>query len=163
MKQIGVFLLILVLSSCNQKRSQEIELLQLRIDSLKQQLAESYKPGLGEFMGNIQAHHIKLWYAGTNSNWALAEFETHEIIETVDDIKKFETEHEESQLISMIEPALDSVNVAIKKRDGELFKARYTTLTRTCNECHMAAKFGFNVVKIPDMQPFGNQVFSLKK
>ena len=35
-------------------------------------------PGFEEFMSNIQAHHAKLWFAGQNHNWKLADFEIHE-------------------------------------------------------------------------------------
>jgi len=49
----------------------------------------SYKPGFGEFMGGIQVHHEKLWFAGTNQNWKLAGFEIHEIKESMDDIRKY--------------------------------------------------------------------------
>lgn len=62
----------------------------------------------GEFMSSVQAHHIKLWFAGTNKNWPLAYFEIKEIMELVDDIQKFETDREETKLIVIIKPALNS-------------------------------------------------------
>lgn len=51
--------------------------LQNRIDSLEAILADTYKPGFGDFMSSIQVHHNKLWFAGQNQNWKLADFEVH--------------------------------------------------------------------------------------
>jgi len=162
MKQILLILIIVELLGCRQstKNSQNLE---NRIDSLEQKLANSYKPGFGEFMSGIQAHHSKLWFAGQNQNWKLADFEIHEIIEAIEDIKKYETDRKESQLIGMINPAIDSINQAIKKENPALFKSSFTYLTNTCNSCHRAASFEFNVVKIPDSLPFSNQDFKVNE
>lgn len=160
MKQIPVIILILTFGiiGCHQQ-SDNTQYLHKRIDSLEHKLSEAYKPGFGEFMSNIQAHHAKLWFAGQNQNWKLADFELHEIMENVEDIQKYETERKESQMIIMINPALDSVNRAIQKKKIELFKSSYILLTNTCNNCHHAANFEFNVIKIPDVQTFSNQDF----
>jgi hypothetical protein len=157
-----LFLIILTFGffSCNQ-RAGNTQVLQNRIDSLEKKLAATYKPGFGEFMSGIQAHHSKLWFAGQNENWKLADFEVHEIMEAIEDIQKFQTERKESQLTGMISPALDSINNAIKQKNPALFKSSYILLTNTCNNCHRASEFDFNVVKIPDNQPFSNQDFKV--
>ena len=150
------------LLACNQQ-TDNTQVLQNRIDSLEQKLADTYKPGFGEFMSGIQAHHSKLWFAGQNENWKLADFEVHEIMEAIEDIQKFQTERKESQMIEMINPALDSINNAIQQKNSKLFKSSYTLLTNTCNNCHRATNFEFNVVKIPETQPFSNQDFKISK
>ena len=114
-------------------------------------------------MSGIQAHHSKLWFAGQNQNWKLADFEIHEIMEAIEDIQKYETERKESQMVGMINPAIDSVNNAIIQKNPALFKSSYTMLTNTCNNCHHAVDFEFNVVKIPDAQPFSNQDFKVNE
>ena len=111
-------------------------------------------------MSNIQAHHIKLWFAGQNKNWDLADFEIHEIIEGFEDVQKYQAEREESQLIGQILPVLGSVNAAIEQKNTEAFKSAFILLTNTCNKCHRETNFNFNVVKIPDAQPFSNQDFN---
>lgn len=98
MKKI-IFLLIAVLSGCNPQAGQ-IKVLQKRVDSLNAKLADTYKPGFGEFMSSIQIHHNKLWFAGQNKNWKLADFEVHEIMESVEAIQKYQTERKESQMLS---------------------------------------------------------------
>ena len=153
-----LFILLSVLIACNNDNRQIITF-QKQIDSLKSALADTYKPGFGEFMSNIQVHHNKLWYAGIHQNWKLADFEIHEIMESVDDIRKYQKERVESKSIEMITPVLDSVNASIKAMNTETFKANYMTLTQTCNNCHQATDFGFNVVTIPTSPPFSNQSF----
>lgn len=129
-------------------------------DSLKQLLNNTYKPGFGEFMSGIQVHHAKLWFAGINNNWALADFEIHEIMEAIEGIKTYQQERPESKELGMIEPALDSVNTAIENKNPEQFKSSYALLTNTCNNCHKAVHFEFNVVTIPKAEPVVNQDFS---
>jgi len=161
MKQTMSILLLFIFASCQQTNNNA--LLQNRIDSLEQKLSETYKPGFGEFMSLIQVHHAKLWFAAQNQNWKLADFEVHEIMESFDDIKTFETDRPESQKIDMLKPALDSINYAISKQDVALFKSSFIFLTNTCNSCHREVNFEFNVVKIPDTPPFSNQSFEVKK
>lgn len=162
MKMRILLLLIPVLGfiSCNHQ-GENTKALQIRMDSLEKGLADTYKPGFGEFMSNIQAHHARLWFAGQNENWDLADFEVHEIIEAVEDIQKFQSERKESKMIEMINAPLDSINKAIQLKSPVLFKNSYLLLTNTCNNCHHATNFEFNVVKIPDNQPFSNQDFRL--
>jgi hypothetical protein len=53
------FILIIVCatSSCQQSKQNA---LQQKVDSLEKKLANTYKPGFGEFMSSIQVHHAKL-------------------------------------------------------------------------------------------------------
>jgi len=155
-------IIVAIFVACNQKSNNEA-MLQKRIDSLEQRLSESYKPGFGEFMYGIQVHHAKLWFAGVNENWRLADFEIHEIIELTEDIQKYQAERKESKMISMLNPVLDSVNAAIGQKNLSNFKSSYLVLTNTCNNCHKAVNYEFNVVKIPDSPPLSNQVFKIQE
>jgi hypothetical protein len=162
MKKTILFLAIIILFACNHS-SDKIQQLQNQVDSLQQKLNHSYKPGLGEFMSSIQVHHAKLWFAGQNKNWKLADFEVHEIMESLDDIKQYETERKESKMIPMLDPAIDSINKAISEKNTGSFNKAFINLTNTCNNCHRANNFEFNVVKIPESVPFLNQDFSAGK
>jgi hypothetical protein len=162
MKQIVIILLTLGFFACNE-HTDNTQVLQNRIDSLETKLADSYKPGFGEFMTGIQAHHSKLWFAAQNENWKLADFEVHEIIEAIEDIQKYQTERKESKMIGMIDPALDSVTKAIDQKNSAMFKSSYILLTNTCNNCHRETDFEFNIVKIPTNQPFSNQEFKVNE
>jgi hypothetical protein len=160
MKKLFLLLLLSGMLACNQQKKNG-SISEKRIDSLEKKLSVTYKPGFGEFMSGIQSHHAKLWFAGINQNWKLADFEIHEIMENISAIQKYQTERPESEKIGMINPALDSVNLAIKNKDLVLFKSNYSILTNTCNNCHRATNFEFNVVKIPDLQTFSNQDFKV--
>jgi hypothetical protein len=81
----------------------------------------------------------------------------------VEDIQKYQASRKESKMVVMLKPALDSVALAVKKQDLGLFKNSFSLLTNTCNNCHRAAGFEFNVVKIPDARMFSNQDFSVQK
>jgi hypothetical protein len=158
MKPIFILFIVCIIASCKQPGDSSAAL-QAKVDSLENKLKNTYKPGFGEFMSSIQIHHAKLWFAGKNQNWELADFEMHEIDEAIDDIKTFQTEREESKQVDMLKPALDAVNDAIQKKDSILFNSSYLLLTNTCNNCHKAVNFSFNVVKVPDAPPFSNQAF----
>lgn len=162
MKRFSFLLIFAMIFACNSP-THRVTQLQNQVDSLEQKLKGSYRPGFGEFMSNIQEHHSKLWFAGQNQNWKLADFEIHEIMEAVDDIQKYETDRPESKLIKMIEPAIDSINRAIGQKDQAQFKRSFTFLTNTCNACHKAANFEFNVVEIPESLPFSNQDFKVNE
>jgi hypothetical protein len=161
MKPLLFLYSLLIMISCNQKTNNSQ--LQSRIDSLEKKLATGYRPGLGEFMSGIQVHHAKLWFAGQNQNWELADFEIHEIMEALDDIQNVNTDRPEVKSIKMINPPLDNLNKAVQNHDITSFKTNFVLLTATCNSCHQATEHGFNVIKIPDTPPFSNQEFSLKK
>ncbi len=148
-----------ILCACNNQQ-QTIQSLQLQIDSLQKHIHNSYKPGFGEFMSSIQVHHEKLWFAGINQNWKLADFEITEIKESLEDIQIYCTDRPETKSISMIDSPLDSINHAIEQKDLPSFKNSFITLTNTCNNCHRATEHGFNIIRIPTTPPFSNQEFS---
>lgn len=157
-KIIFLLLITFVFFSCTEN-SQQYSEIQSQMVEIQKKLSDSYKPGFGEFMSNIQVHHAKLWFTGINQNWELADFEIHEIKESLEDIQKYQSEREEAKAIPIIYPPLDSIQSSIDKKNLNSFKSSFTTLTNTCNSCHEAVKFGFNKVKIPDSPPFSNQEF----
>jgi archaellum component FlaC len=135
------------------------------IDSLAaqvQELKEMYRPGLGEIMGGIQTHHAKLWFAGINSNWKLADYEIKEIKERLAEAAGIETNRPEVKDIPMMYPAIDSVANAIKEQNIQTFKAGFQSLTNACNNCHRAINFQFNVITVPTAPPVTNQDFKAK-
>jgi len=152
------------LIACNQSGNNQQ--LQAKIDSLQVKLNDTYKPGLGEFMTGIQEHHAKLWFAGVNKNWQLADFEVHEIGETLDDVKKYCTDRPETKSLGIIDPAVNIIKAAISKQDMDKFKSGFIELTSDCNTCHRDNQHGFNIITIPTSPPVTNQDFkpaNLKK
>jgi hypothetical protein len=112
-------------------------------------------------MSSIQVHHEKLWFAGTAQYWRLADFEIHEMMEAVDDIKKYAADRPETKYIVMLQPAIDSLDRSIQQKKGPMFTKSFMLLTNTCNNCHTEVNYNFNKVKIPETPPFSNQVFKI--
>lgn len=133
--------------------------LRSKSDSMQKREEHAYQPGLGEFMSSIQVHHAKLWFAGINRNWPLADFEIHEIREAIDDIREYNQDRPEIGQLSMIEPVIDTVLRSIQLKDEKFFRQTFTSLTATCNGCHQVTQHGFNVVVIPTQPPYSNQDF----
>lgn len=162
MKILTWLVLSLLFYSCNNSTNNN-EVLHKQIDSLQTKIANTYKPGFGEFMSEIQVHHEKLWFAGENQNWQLADFEINEIKESLADIREYCSDRPETKDLQMIDTPIDSINIAIQQKNNKLFKKDFVLLTATCNSCHQATNHGFNVIKLPDTPPFSNQVFKLEK
>jgi hypothetical protein len=144
--------------SCNQK-TDHIAILENQIDSMNKRIDSLYAPGLGEFMVSIQLHHGKLWFAGKNGNWELANFELGEIQEALDDINHYNKDRPEIRELPMIYSPLDSLKSAVTNKDATAFNRGFILLTNTCNNCHQVTKHGFNKIKIPETPPVSNQVF----
>ncbi len=159
MRQVLLILIVFSFFSCNNS-SESNKVLLNRIEALENKLADAYKPGFGDFMGTLQNHHAKLWFAGENENWKLADFEIHEIEETMEDLMNYQSDREESKMIEILNPAIESIEDAIEKKDPELFKRSYILLTNACNKCHQATGYEFNRVKVPEISNFSNQDFS---
>ncbi len=153
-------ILFTFLASCGTNDSAA---LQAKIDSLSNKVNQSYRPGLGEFMMGVQVHHAKIWFAGKSQNWDLADFEVGEIKETLNDVKQYCTDRPEIKSLPIIYPALDSLANAVKAKNPQQFEKNFIFLTRSCNDCHLTTHHGFNVIKIPDVPPITNQVYTPKK
>ena len=158
MKIIIPITFIVFLVACNQKQDRMASL-EHQIDSLGKRIDSAFAPGLGEFMVSIQLHHAKLWFAGKNGNWELANFELGEIREDLDGIQRHNKDRPEVRDLAMIFSPLDSVQSAIGQKDQVAFNRGFIFLTNTCNNCHQVTKHGFNKIKIPDSPPVTNQVF----
>jgi len=142
----------------NAKEETSLKMLQNKVDSLNL-FVQKMKPGLGELMTNIQLHHEKLWFAGTGLNWKLADFEIGEIKETVDQAKEIETDRPETKSLTMLSEPINAINHDIEKQDINQFKKDYGILTQTCNTCHTANHFEFNVITIPSAPTVSDQDF----
>ena len=84
LKTLFIPAILFLLAGCNDNSDTallkaKVEVLQAQNDSLKKEV-EAIKPGLGDLMLMIQVHHNKLWFAGKENNWPLAQFEHDEMI-----------------------------------------------------------------------------------
>ena len=158
MKYTLFLVLIISVTACSPK-ADRLTTMENKIDSLNKRIDSAYSPGLGEFMVSIQLHHAKLWFAGKNGNWALADFEVGEIQEDLNNIERYNKDRPEVKELPMISSPLDSISKAISNQNAAAFNRGFIFLTNTCNNCHQVTKHGFNIIKIPDLPPVTNQVF----
>ena len=125
----------------------------------------TYTPGLGEIMSLNQMRHAKLWFAGENANWPLAQYELDELQEGLADAAAFHPIHKDAELpipamITMLmSPPIKRLEAVVQAHDREHFAAAFDSLTAGCNGCHQATKFGFNIVVRPTVNPYTNQDF----
>jgi hypothetical protein len=164
MKRLSLLLLSLALPfslmvGCEQSGSEKADL-RARVDSLQNKLNSAYVPGTGEIMnGIVQPHHLKLWLAGQNKNWELAEYERHQLQGGFKRIQIYHKGKPEAAAVAMIFPAMDAIEKAIREKDANAFKSNFALLTNNCNTCHQALKSGFNIIVVPDAKSLGNQRF----
>ena len=62
--------------------------------------------------------------------------------------------------MTMLKPAADDVEEAIKAKDGAKFTKAYNMLTAECNACHQATGFGFIKMRDPTLSPIETSPFS---
>ncbi len=151
----SLLLLFFLLNGCSNNNDIKISKLKSEIDSIK----TNYRPELGEFMLDIQLHHAKIWFAGINQNWQLANYETDELKESFDDAAKIETNRIETKNFKMIYPMILKLKNDIASKNIDKFKQDFSALTNTCNDCHTVSKYAFNKIIIPTGLPVTNQNF----
>ncbi|HTI90210.1 MAG TPA: hypothetical protein VL727_06445 [Puia sp.] len=153
-----IILSAVFLAACN-RPSGELKNLQATVDSMQQQLKGVYKPGMGELMSGIQLHHAKLWFAGENKNWLLAEYNESLIHSAFKKIQLYHGDQPEAKAAFMILPAMDSISNAIREKDKHKFERSFHLMTITCNNCHAVTNHPFNVITIPIVPPVTDQRF----
>jgi len=127
---------------------------------------EDIKPGPGDIMSVIQSHHAKLYYAGSEENWDLAQYELGEIQEGLESVTKLHPHFQDvktplAQLVSsLIHPQIEEVQKAIQAKNHNHFQKSFENLTHSCNKCHQAVEHSFIVIQVPTTQTFPNQKFS---
>ena len=74
---------------------------------------------------------------------------------------EIETDRPEVKMIPMMYPAIDSIAGAIENKNMQAFKSGFRLLTTSCNNCHSANNFEFNIITIPAAPPVSNQDFKV--
>ncbi|MEP1034387.1 hypothetical protein [Ekhidna sp.] len=140
------FILVLVLVACTSKEKKEVK---------------EY-PVL-ETMGYYQRFSQKLWLAGKNQNWELADFYTHELEEVTENLIDGDVIHDNYNLSNLSEdiflPKIEKVEEAIRKKDEVLFLENYELMIGSCNLCHNTTKHNFIKIMVPNDTTIWNQDF----
>lgn len=126
-------------------------------------LPKPYTPGLGEYMLSNQIHHAKLWFAGVNKNWELADYELDEIQETLEDISKYQPNFDNKPIAKLIASyttkPIEELKAAIDQKSSQKFAKAFDGLTKSCNACHQATEHAFIQIQRPTSLLFTNQKY----
>jgi cytochrome c553 len=114
---------------------------------------DHFVPRLNDMMVATQVRHFKLWYAGLVENWPLANYELTQIRNVVADTAHLYADRGGSKMASMMTPATNDLDDAIKAKDEQKFTKAFGKLTAACNSCHEAAGFGFIKIRVPRLSP----------
>lgn len=116
-----------------------------------------------ETMGYYQRFSHKLWLAGSNANWELADFYTHELEEVTEQLIESNLIHDDYNLSnlseSMLLPKIEQVEKAIRQKDQVLFLENYELMVSSCNLCHQATQHAFIKILMPNDSTVFNQSF----
>lgn len=179
-KAFGILTTLFIFSFCIQQYEihslgkkmerlvQKVELLQgeqnnsFKINTtLEKQEEEHYE--LAVAMSRMQTYMQKLHFAGQHENWKLAQFYTHELEETMEDIikhKVMDDGKDISDLVSkMAFPNIEKLEKTIKSEDKVSFVEGYQLLLRSCNNCHIASNHEFIKIMTPKNEEAINQDF----
>jgi hypothetical protein len=119
-----------------------------------------------ETMGYYQRFSQKLWLAGKNKNWELADFYTHELEEVTERLIEGDVIHDDYNLSNLSEqmllPKIEKVEEAIRQKDEVLFLDNYKLMISSCNLCHNTTKHNFIRITIPDDSVKWNQDFAVR-
>jgi hypothetical protein len=166
MKTFILGLALIFLAGCARQQTLDTNTtaaLEVQIAQLKAAI-DDLKPGLGEIMGVIQQHHAKLYYAGSKSNWPLADYELGEIQEGLDDAVQFNPTFKGAPVASLVpaltKGSLQKVHDAIAKKDKKAFLEAYNSLSTSCSNCHKAANHPFVQIQVPSEAQFSDQKFT---
>jgi hypothetical protein len=130
--------------------------------------ATAFNPGVGELMNLIvQPRHTKLWFAGHEANWPLAEYEIKELRAALANVAKARPVFRQQPVAERVEAFLGgpfgAVEAAIKARDVAKFTEAYASVNAGCNACHTALNQAQVVIKSPEQPSYPDQDFRPQK
>jgi hypothetical protein len=130
--------------------------------------ATVFNPGVGELMNLIvQPRHTKLWFAGREANWPLAEYEIKELRAALANVAKARPVFRQQPVAERVEAFLggpfSAVEAAIKAGDVAKFTEAYASVNTGCNACHTALNQAQVVIKSPEQPSYPDQEFRPQK
>lgn len=119
---------------------------------------------LAVLMTRMQIHFNKLWFAGKNENWELAQFYTHEIEESLEELIKNKVIDDGINVSTLAETMTKKPFHQLEQAamQGPLadFETAYTNMVNTCNRCHQASAHSFIRIQLPKQPAFDNQLYT---
>jgi len=108
-------------------------------------------------MGALQYFAHKTHLSLNAKNQELANFYAHEIEEQLEELEGIKQYHGQpiGQLSkSMLVPAFETFETALKKGDWDAAQQTFKAMINTCNVCHQATQHGFIKIELSDKNPY---------
>jgi len=121
---------------------------------------ETPAPKIGEIMVLQQMRHIKLWFAGRDGNWPLADYEIDQLKDGFDDLNRVLGGDTVEKAVG---GPLAAIEKAVEVKDRAAFVRAYDALSAGCNSCHRTLDHGFIVIRRPVALPYSDQAFEPQK
>jgi hypothetical protein len=104
-------------------------------------------------MALFQRYSEKLYFAGKNKNWDLADFYLEELEETAENVIKSKVVDDginvSVQIQEMLLPKIKELQQKVKQKNEKEFQTSYQAMLMNCNGCHMLTKHGFVKIREP--------------
>jgi hypothetical protein len=143
---IFLFTLALLLSACRQAETSSDQ--RATIDSLKQTI-EFLKPGLGEFMVQLELHEERLGKGIQEKNFERVAFEIDEMSEVVEKVEQLKITNDKLKgsfsdfYKKYLNFPLDSLKASAGRKDEQALQNHLITLVTNCNSCHQENSMSF--------------------
>jgi len=130
---------ITLFPACSQVESSATQ--QAELDSLKQTV-ELLKPGLGEFMVQLEFHEERLAKGISEKNFERAAFEIDEINEVAEKVEELKISNDKLKASfskfykKYLNSPLDSLKASAGRKDITALQNHLITLVTNCNSCH---------------------------
>ena len=126
---------------------------------------------LSEIMTLQQLRHIKLWFAGHGSNWALADYEIGELNAGFEDVDELLGGGTVDKMVGSVlgmktfgaSAPLKELQRAVDDKNSTAFATAYDRLSAGCNACHHALDRAFIAIQRPTTLPYSDQSFAPQK
>ncbi len=105
--------------------------------------------GIDQTMMEVGYRYQVLYWAGEDGNWALADYQIHELEETLERGFTRRPERRKSAEVFMT-VALPQLEEAVAMKDQALFRERFEALRANCISCHALEDVAFMNVTIPE-------------
>ena len=127
-----------------------------------------FNPGIADLMNIIvQPRHTKLWYAGREGNWALAEYQTKELRAAFANVvrarPRFRDQPTGDLIKTFMSTPLDTLDAVVKEHNATKFAEAFAGVNAGCNACHVALNQSFVVIKTPEQPAYPDQDFRPQK
>ena len=132
--------MVWMLFSCNGSAPVSIQT-QVQLDSLRA-VINGLKPGLGEFMMQVEYHHDRMAAAIGRKDFDRVSYEADELVEVFEKMDQLQITNDKLKepvivfFKKYIESPVKAIQAAAEKKNAVTLQTNMQALTNNCNSCH---------------------------